>query len=147
MENLRSVCRCPLGGVNLDNVKPGLEVSGVLKQIELRAGPQPLLLTPVYKFGRRAVDGVFAQLDLHKAQAGTVGGNQINLSEAAAPVGSPQLKALAAQISSRLVLPPPAQQATLLSAQCVCFLSTGSLAVFKKLRRWMGLGPYWASSS
>ena len=120
-----------LGSVNFNHVKPGLEAGGMPGQIQLRRGAQPLLLAPVHKGGRRAVGGGFPQLDLHKAEVNPVLDNQVDLPKAAFPVDVCDPKALAAQIPRRLFLAPPASQPALLAAP----------RFFKKVRRWMGLGP------
>ena len=143
MQNLRFIGAGSLGGVDFHHIKAGLELSGVLDQINLSGGAQLFLLPPVHSGPRPAVSVIFPQLDLHKAQIGPVLRDQVQLPKPALPVGLNDLKALPPQEAGRLLLTPAAQLAALPAAHWPLSSrpSEGRAARFKKLRRWMGLSP------
>lgn len=109
----------------------------MLRQIELGRGPQLLLLPPVHELPRLGHPSVLPQLDLHKAEERPLLRDQVHLAKPAAPAGLHQAAPAPAQLLRRQSLSPPAQQPALSPAH----------RSFKKVRRWMGLGPYRRSIS
>lgn len=125
------------GGQNLHYVEAGLERRRVLLEVELRRGPQPLLLAAVHLLRPGAEALAPPQLHLNKAEELPPLRNQVQLSEAAPPAGGYDPIALPPQKFRRQRLPPAAPEAAVLPAH----------RFFRKDRRWMGLGPYCRNSS
>lgn len=122
-----------LWGVNLRHVKARLAaLFRVLSQPLLGGKQDSLSFVETDRFLWGAAGNRPPGLHFHKRKGGIIGGNQVNFSPNAAPIDRQNFHALAFQ-----ALPHP----TL--SQLPQFLGGFSThSFFKKVRRWMGQGPY-----
>ena len=121
----------PIRGIDLDHVKAGLQISIVTGQIQLGSGKNSLLLGVSDELpGLRKVS-IFSRLNLSKNNEFYFFRNNIKLSGAAGKIAFKDAVAVKAEITGGLLLAPGSQAFSI--HQCI-FL--------RKLRRWMGQGPY-----
>ena len=121
----------PIRGIDLQHIKAGLQISIVTGQIQLSSGKNSLLLGIGDEFpGLRKVS-IFSRLNLSKNDEFSFFRNNIKLSGAAGKVAIKDAVAVKAEITGGLLLAPGSQAFSI--HQCI-FL--------RKLRRWMGQGPF-----
>ena len=87
----RSFCLHALGRINLDHIKPRLQVALGLLQPQKRRRAQTALLAAVDKFPRLAVAVVLAEFDLHKRDDLFGFGDDVDLAEPCAIIAGDDL--------------------------------------------------------
>ena len=118
-------------GIDLDHVKAGLQISIVTGQIQLGSGKNSLLLGIGDEFPGLRKFSIFPCLNFDKNKEFSFFRNKIKRAGAAGKVAFKDAVAVKTEITGGLLLAPGSQAFSI--HQCI-FL--------RKLRRWMGQGPY-----